>query len=53
MHHVSMQGIDERVVNVHYYYYLKYNYTCQIFHLDDHYTRILALGLLPKSDRWV
>ena len=23
MYHVSAQGIDERMINVHYYYYLK------------------------------
>ena len=26
MHHVSAQGIDERMINVHYYYYYTYRF---------------------------
>ena len=25
MYHVSAQGVDERMINVHYYYYNKYS----------------------------
>ena len=25
MHHVSTQGIDERMINVHYYYYIAHS----------------------------
>ena len=29
MDHVSAQGIDERMINVHYYYYSLPNHSCE------------------------
>ena len=35
MYHVSAQGIDERMINVHYYYYLSVNssYYKKVLHI--------------------
>ena len=30
MHHVSAQGVDERIINVHYYYYYYYSVRCSL-----------------------
>ena len=33
MYHVSAQGIDERMLNVHYYYYTSLSYTLWAYNL--------------------
>ena len=36
MYHVSAQGVDERMINVHYYYTILYNNTLLIFKKETH-----------------
>ena len=35
MYHVSDQGVDERMINVHYYYYVLHSYIGTIFGYDN------------------
>ena len=32
MYHVSAQGIDERMINVHYYIYMAIGLNCSLWH---------------------
>ena len=46
MYHVSAQGIDERMINVHYYYYYGHRLTVK-FGLLMHGHRLTGLVFFP------
>ena len=45
MYHVSAQGVDKRMINVHYYYYYYYYYV----HVCKHERSNLVCQLSPSS----
>ena len=64
MYHVSAQGVDERMINVHYYYYyicsdVKYEYTCQDvdrispLHVSRCWQSSQGGMLMPRCRQWL
>ena len=60
MYHVSAQGVDERIINVHYYYSLtsavllsevgKSPHVAQAHSVTDHHEDVLKLGVPGRTD---
>ena len=51
MYHVSTQGVDERVINVHYYLSTQSKHKSSMERINTHFKTLLdTCRIIPKSD---